>query len=97
VAAKFKERVIAVVLTGKSIDGVIGVQAIKKMGGKALAQDQATSECFGMPESAIATGSIDWVLPLDKIAATLMNLLTEVTEEKETGDGKLSFEDDRNS
>jgi two-component system chemotaxis response regulator CheB len=94
VAAKFKERVIAVVLTGKGKDGTVGVQAIKKMGGKAIAQDQATSEYFGMPESAIATGSIDWVLPLDKIAATLMNLLTE---EKETGDGKLSFEDDRNS
>jgi len=97
VAAKFKERVVGVVLTGKGKDGVIGVQAIKKMGGKAIAQDQATSECFGMPESAIATGSIDWVLPLDKIAATLMNLLTEVTEEKETGNRKLSFEDDRNS
>jgi chemotaxis response regulator CheB len=48
-----------------------------------------------MPESAIATGSVDWVVPLDKIAATLMNLLTK--EKERAGDGKLSLEDDRNS
>ncbi len=95
VAAKFKERVVGVVLTGKGVDGAMGVEAIQKMGGKAIAQDQATSECFGMPESAIATGSVDWVVPLDKIAATLMNLLTK--EKERAGDGKLSLEDDRNS
>lgn len=76
-AAKFKQRVIGVVLTGKGKDGAMGVQAIKKMGGTAIAQDQATSECFSMPEAAIDTGSVDLVVPLDKIPATLMNLLTK--------------------
>lgn len=75
VAATFKERAIAVVLDGKGKDGALGVQAIKKMGGKAIAQDQTTCEDFDMPEAAIKTGSVDWVLPLDKIAATLISLV----------------------
>lgn len=79
-AAKFKQRVIGVVLTGKGKDGAMGVQAIKKMGGTAITQDQATSECFSMPEAAIDTGSVDLVVPLDEIAATLMNLLTKENE-----------------
>ena len=56
--------------------GVLGVLAIKKHGGIAIAQDEATSECFDMPQSAINTGKVDLVLPLDAIASTLVNLVT---------------------
>lgn len=75
VAASFKERAIAVVLTGTGSDGVMGVQAIKKTGGQVIAQDQATAEYFGMPGAAINTGSVDFVIPLDQIASTLVNLV----------------------
>ncbi|MBD2006250.1 MULTISPECIES: chemotaxis protein CheB [Cyanophyceae] len=74
VAASFKERAIAVILTGKGCDGASGIQAIKKMGGKTIAQDQTSSDSFGMPGNAIDTGCIDWILPLDEIATTLLNL-----------------------
>ena len=74
VAASFKERAIAVILTGKGSDGASGIKAIKKMGGKAIAQDQTSSDSFGMPGNAIDTGCIDWILPLNEIAATLLNL-----------------------
>jgi len=63
VAESYKERAIAVVLTGGDGDGSMGVQAIKKMHGKVIAQDQATSTVWGMLASAIATGCVDWVLP----------------------------------
>lgn len=74
VAASFKEQAIAVVLTGTGVDGASGVKAIKKMGGIAIAQNQASSEYFGMPGAAIETGLVDFILPLNEIANTLVNL-----------------------
>jgi two-component system chemotaxis response regulator CheB len=74
-AAKvFGGRTIAVVLTGSGADGTDGVQAVKTHGGTVIAQDRATSEHFGMPGSAIATGAVDYVLPLEEIAPALVRL-----------------------
>jgi two-component system chemotaxis response regulator CheB len=75
VAASYGGRAIAVVLTGTGSDGTMGVQAIKKMGGTVIAQDEATAEFFGMPGAAIHSGSVDFVLPLDEIAAALVILV----------------------
>lgn len=80
VAASYKERAIAVVLTGTGSDGVMGVQAIKKMGGTVIAQDKRTSEFFGMPNAAIQSGSVDFILPLDEIAAALVTLVVRGDE-----------------
>jgi two-component system, chemotaxis family, protein-glutamate methylesterase/glutaminase len=74
-AASYKDRAIAVVLTGTGSDGVMGIQAIKKMGGTVIAQDQQTSEFFGMPGAAIQSGNVDFILPLDEIAAALVTLV----------------------
>jgi two-component system chemotaxis response regulator CheB len=75
VAASYKDRSIAVVLSGSGSDGSMGVKAIKKMGGTVLAQDQKTSEFFGMPGAAIESGSVDFVLPLEEIAPALVTLV----------------------
>jgi len=75
VAAGYKDRAIAVVLSGSGGDGSMGVKAIKKMGGTVLAQDQRTSEFFGMPGAAIHGGSVDFVLPLEEIAPALVTLV----------------------
>lgn len=74
-AATYKSRAIAVVLTGNNADGALGVLSIKKHGGIAIAQDEATSEFFKMPRAAIATGKVDLVLPVEAIASTLINLV----------------------
>lgn len=75
VAASCGDRSIAVVLTGTGQDGAIGVQAIKRMQGIVIAQDQQTAEFFGMPSAAINTGAVDFVLPLSEIAAKLVALV----------------------
>lgn len=74
VAASFQERVIAVVLTGYGCDGAIGVEAVKKAGGIVIAQSQTSAANFGMPEAAIDTGIVDYILPLSAIAAQLLQL-----------------------
>ena len=75
VAASYKDRAIAVVLTGTGVDGKMGVQAIKKMGGTVIVQDKQTSEFFGMPDAALQTGCVDFVLPIDEIAYALIKLV----------------------
>ncbi len=77
VATSYRERAIAVVLTGTGSDGAMGVQAIKKMGGIVIAQDETTAEFFGMPSAAIRSGSVDFVLPLDEIAPALVTLVVK--------------------
>jgi two-component system, chemotaxis family, protein-glutamate methylesterase/glutaminase len=78
VAASYRERAIAVVLTGTGSDGDMGVQAVKSMGGVVIAQDPETAEFAGMPRTAVETGCVDFVLPLEEIAAKLVALLKNV-------------------
>jgi two-component system, chemotaxis family, protein-glutamate methylesterase/glutaminase len=75
VAASHKDRAIVVVLTGTGSDGAMGVQAIKKMGGTVIVQDEQTSQFFGMPAAAIQTGNADFILPLDEIGSALVTLV----------------------
>ena len=75
VAAVYRQRAIAVVLTGGDGDGSFGVQIIKEQGGMVIAQDRPTSQDFSMPESAIKTGDVDFILPLEAIAPKLLALV----------------------
>ena len=54
-------------------DGTDGVQTIKAHGGVVIVQDARTSADFGMPGSAIETGAVDYVAPVDEIAPLLVN------------------------
>jgi two-component system chemotaxis response regulator CheB len=76
VAASYKDRAVAVVLSGTGSDGSMGVRAIKKMGGTVIVQDEKTAEFFGMPGAAVQTGCVDFILPLDEIAPALVTLVT---------------------
>jgi two-component system chemotaxis response regulator CheB len=79
-AASYKERAIAVVLTGSGSDGAMGVKAIKTMGGTVIAQDEATSDFFSMPKAAIETRCVDFILALEEIAPALVSLVMKGLE-----------------
>jgi two-component system chemotaxis response regulator CheB len=70
-AQAFAGHVIAVVLTGGGSDATDGVQMVKAHGGVVIAQDQASSEHWSMPEAAVRTGAVDYVLPLEAIAPAI--------------------------
>ncbi|HEX2861421.1 MAG TPA: chemotaxis protein CheB, partial [Lacunisphaera sp.] len=63
---------IAVVLSGADSDGAIGIKRIKERGGLTIAQDPQESEHPGMPQSAIETRLVDWVLRADEMAARIV-------------------------
>jgi two-component system chemotaxis response regulator CheB len=74
VAAAVGPAAISVVLTGMQRDGAQGVRTIKRHGGRVLAQDPTTARAPSMPSSAITTGCVDFVLPVQRIAPALIAL-----------------------
>lgn len=74
VAGNYRDAAVGVVLTGSGTDGHDGVIALKAAGALIIAQDEETSEYFGMPGAAIATGLVDMILPLTRIAPAMIDL-----------------------
>lgn len=75
VAGTYGPRAIACVLTGTGSDGAMGASAVKSRGGTVIVEDPALAEFSGMPEAVMATGAVDFVLPLDEIATVISGLV----------------------
>lgn len=75
VAACFGTRAIAVVLSGGLWDGAAGAWEIARAGGRVLAQDEISSQYFGMPSATLATAGVDFMFAPAIIAHTLVNLV----------------------
>jgi two-component system, chemotaxis family, CheB/CheR fusion protein len=73
-AADRGSKSIAVVLSGGDGDGSLGVTAIKAAGGVTFAQCEGTAKFDSMPNTAVATGNVDFILPPEQIAAELVKL-----------------------
>ncbi len=65
---------VGVILSGTGSDGTLGMGEIKAAGGVTFAQDDATAQHGGMPQSAIASGAIDLVLSPEEIGRRLGRL-----------------------
>ena len=62
-------------MTGMGDDGARGMLEIKEAGASlTIAQDEATSVVFGMPNEAIKRGAVDKVLPLKAIAGAVLRI-----------------------
>ncbi len=74
-AADQRDRAIAIVLTGANADGSTGLKAVKAEGGMVMAQTPDTAQHDSMPAHAIATGLVDYVLPVEQMPAVLFDYI----------------------
>ena len=64
--------ILALILTGMGQDGLRGCQHIREVGGRVLAQDEATSVVWGMPGYVAQAGLAEKILPLQQLGAEVM-------------------------
>jgi two-component system, chemotaxis family, protein-glutamate methylesterase/glutaminase len=74
-AEAYGPRAMGVILTGMGADGALGMKAMKDAGALTLAQDEQSCVVFGMPKEAIALGAVRHVVPLDKMAQMMVELV----------------------
>lgn len=67
------EHAVGIVLSGTGTDGSVGLRAIKNHGGLTLVQEGG--DYSGMPDSAVSTGAVDLVLPVEAMPGRLAALL----------------------
>jgi two-component system CheB/CheR fusion protein len=85
------ELAICVILSGAGSDGSLGLKSIKGEGGMAMVQEEKQAEYDGMPRSAINTGRVDYVLPVERMPGQLISYirhLSEVPEKIESDEEK---------
>jgi two-component system CheB/CheR fusion protein len=71
-AQNSQERAVGIILSGTGTDGTLGLRAIIGEGGVALVQEPATAKYNGMPTSAIQSGYVTRILPVEKMPAALL-------------------------
>jgi two-component system CheB/CheR fusion protein len=67
-------RAVGVILSGAGSDGAAGVEAIRAAGGVTFAQDAATAKVTSMPNAAVATGCVDFILSPEDIVTELVRI-----------------------
>ncbi|MBF0197833.1 MAG: chemotaxis response regulator protein-glutamate methylesterase [Planctomycetes bacterium] len=65
---------VGVMLTGMGNDGAAGMKTMKDAGAVNIAQDEDSCVVYGMPKEAVTAGAVDYVIPLESIAAKALYL-----------------------
>ena len=73
------EKAIGIILTGTGSDGTRGVRAIKDAGGMVMVQSPKQAKFDGMPLSAIGTGLVDFILPIEHLPDELFSFINHPT------------------
>lgn len=73
----FASRIVAAILTGMGSDGANGMKSLRDAGARTMAQDEATCTVFGMPRVALERGGAERALPLERIAASILEICAE--------------------
>jgi two-component system chemotaxis response regulator CheB len=77
VVRAFAASSVGIVLTGMGSDGTRGTSLIKAAGGRVIVEDEDTCAVYGMPKSVAEAGNADRVVPLPRIAPTLVRMLND--------------------
>jgi two-component system chemotaxis response regulator CheB len=73
----YRSRLIGVLLTGMGNDGAQGLLRIRQAGGRTIAQDEASSVVWGMPQEAVKLGAADAVLAADQVIPRIQRWLED--------------------
>lgn len=73
-AAIYKDRLLALILTGMGHDGLDGSRVVTQRGGLVLAQDEASSVVWGMPGAVSQAGLASEQLPIEQLAERVTQL-----------------------
>jgi len=74
-ANEFGSSAIGIIISGHGTDGAIGMKAIKEKGGTTIIQSVDTAEASGMPEAAIESGLVDYIIPANDDAVKTIELI----------------------
>ena len=77
VALEYGSRAVGVIMTGMGKDGAEGLRELHRRGGHVIAQDKDSSVIYGMNREVVQNGDADEVVPVDAIAARIMEALRE--------------------
>jgi two-component system chemotaxis response regulator CheB len=71
-AGIYRKRMVAVILTGMGNDGSKGIREVHEQGGYVIAESDETAIVYGMPREAVATGLVDRIVPLHRVAPEIL-------------------------
>ena len=86
-------RAVAIILSGTGSDGTEGIMAIKRAGGLVLVQEPATAKFEGMPNSAIASGQADYILPPELMPEEIFNYVKVAPLSKQLSEGISQYDE----
>jgi len=70
-----QEKAICIILSGTGSHGTLGLKAVKASGGMTMVQDPNTAEYSRMPQSAVASGLADYVLPVERMPEAIVKYI----------------------
>jgi len=70
-ATAYGKEALGIVMSGLGSDGSQGLLELRRAGGRTLAQDEATSLIFGMPQAAWECGAVERLVPLGEMAEAI--------------------------
>jgi len=77
-AEAYGDSLVGIILTGASADGSQGLKILGQLGGLTVVQDPVTADAKTMPEAAIATAEVRYIIPLDEMGEFILRLADDV-------------------